>query len=587
MFVAYEWTPLLLPFAFAIVVVFLPWYLVDSFADERFRIALILFTVPFAVWALAELLRISATTLAAERLWHNLRFAGPAFSTVGYFVFAAVYTNHDTWARRRRLAALLVIPVVTMGLVWTNPQHMLVRATVEATSTGPFVLSYTPGPWFFVHGLYSYTLVAVATGWIVTRFLQFRSDSYFPKQTLSVLLSVSLIMSANLAFNLDLTTVEWTPVGGALWAVIFSIAVSEYRMFDVSPLARDVVVENMESGIVVTNAEGEIVDVNEVGATMLGTSRADLIGERLADVFLTSQQTIEEILATEGRSTTVEGQQHERRQYELTVSPISIPAADTIGRVITFADVTARVERQQQLAAQKQSLQRQNERLDEFASVVSHDLRNPLSTIDGWLSVADDAVSSDDPDLDEAEMALENIEQAHERMETIVDGLLMLARAGQTVEETEPVALAAVATDAWDHAAVDDCTLDSTIPADATIDADRDRLLQVFENLYRNAADHNELSVTLKTGLLGDAGMNTDGGKREGFYIEDTGTGVPSAQRDEIFEHGYTTNDDDGTGTGLSIVKDVVTAHGWEIDVTTGTDGGARFEITGVDIESE
>jgi signal transduction histidine kinase len=107
----------------------------------------------------------------------------------------------------------------------------------------------------------------------------------------------------------------------------------------------------------------------------------------------------------------------------------------------------------------------------------------------------------------------------------------------------------------------------------------------VFENLYRNAADHNDSLVTVRVGLLGDHEPATGGSPQLGFFIEDTGSGIPDDQRDEIFEHGYTTSTD-GTGFGLSIVHDIVEAHGWNIRTTDGTDGGARFEITGVEIRS-
>lgn len=71
-----------------------------------------------------------------------------------------------------------------------------------------------------------------------------------------------------------------------------------------------------------------------------------------------------------------------------------------------------------------------------------------------------------------------------------------------------------------------------------------------------------------------------------GFYVADDGPGIPPAERERVFDTGYSTTDD-GTGFGLSIVQRAVDAHGWEITVTEGTDGGARFEITGVDIVDE
>lgn len=585
---AYELTPVLIPFAFAMVSVFLPWYVADELSDERYRISLVVSMIALAAWALAELLRISATTVAAELLWHNLRFVGPAFSAVGYFVFAAVYTDHTAWVRRQRLWPLFVVPVLTIGVVWITPQ--LIRATVTATDGGAFVMEFTPGVWYILHAGYSYVLVAIGTWWIVSRFLEFRSNIYVRKQTAGVLLSAAIIMGANLAYNLDITTLDWTPVGGALWAIIFTIAVSEYRLFDLSPLAREVVVENMESGMVVVTPDGEIVDVNRAAATMLDATDDDLIGHQVDEVFVTSIERIEELLAGESSSETVRVDGNGDRWYEITVSPISIPSDDDIGRVITFDDVTERVERKQQLEAQKGSLERQNERLDEFAGVVSHDLRNPLSTIEGWAEVADDAIADEAAALDDAETALAHIQRAHDRMDQMVDDLLMLARAGQTVKDTEPVGLAAVASEAWEHAAVEGCELEVTIPDNTTVAADRNRLLRIFENLYRNASDHNDPPVTIQVGLLGDTDADTDldadGSERTGFYVKDDGDGISADQRDEIFDHGYTT-DSDGTGIGLSIVRDIVTAHGWDIEVTTGHDGGARFEISGVEIVTE
>ena len=581
---AYELTPVLIPFALAAVCVFLPWYVIDELSDERYRISLVVSMIALAAWALAELLRISATTIPAELLWHNLRFVGPAFSAVGYFVFAAVYTDHTAWVRRQRLWPLFVVPVLTIGVVWTAPD--LVRATVAATDGGLFVMEFTPGVWYILHASYSYVLVAVGTWWIVSRFLEFQSNLFVRKQTAGVLLSAAIVMGANLAYNLDITTLDWTPVGGALWAIIFTIAVSEYRLFDLSPLAREVVVENMESGMVVATPDGEIVDVNHAAATMLDATDDDLIGHQVDDVFVISRARIEELLAGESSSETVRVDGNGDRWHAITVSPISVPSNDDIGRVITFDDVTERVERKQQLEAQKASLERQNERLDEFAGVVSHDLRNPLSTIEGWAEVAADAISGEAAELDDAETALAHIQRAHDRMDQMVDDLLMLARAGQTVEDTEPVELAAVAREAWEHAAVDGCELDVTVPDDTTVAADRNRLLRIFENLYRNAGDHNEPPVTIQVGLLGDAKADADSdgsGERTGFYLVDDGDGISAEQREEIFDHGYTT-DSDGTGIGLSIVRDIVTAHGWDIEVTTGRGGGARFEISGVDL---
>jgi signal transduction histidine kinase len=89
----------------------------------------------------------------------------------------------------------------------------------------------------------------------------------------------------------------------------------------------------------------------------------------------------------------------------------------------------------------------------------------------------------------------------------------------------------------------------------------------------RNAVEHTSQDVTVTVGEL-----------EEGFYVEDDGSGIPEDSRDDVFDAGHTTTDE-GTGFGLSIVKEVAEAHGWEVSIAEGSEGGARFEITNVEFE--
>ncbi|MFT4881065.1 MAG: signal transduction histidine kinase, partial [Salinirussus sp.] len=103
------------------------------------------------------------------------------------------------------------------------------------------------------------------------------------------------------------------------------------------------------------------------------------------------------------------------------------------------------------------------------------------------------------------------------------------------------------------------------------IRANGNSLQQLFENLYRNAVEHGGDNVTVQVGAM-------DGG----FYVADTGPGIPESEREAVFEAGYSTSER-GTGFGLRIVKQIVDGHGWNVAVTESEQGGARFEITGVD----
>jgi PAS domain S-box-containing protein len=204
------------------------------------------------------------------------------------------------------------------------------------------------------------------------------------------------------------------------------------------------------------------------------------------------------------------------------------------------------------------TIRRERDRLEEFASILSHDLRNPLNVAQGRLELIEMTGELDH---------VEAIDRALNRMERLIEDMLTLAREGDAVGETQPVALRTVANQAWNNVATEAASLE--IEASVEFDADHSRLTQVFENLYRNALEHGGDGVTIRVGAF-------DGG----FFVEDTGPGIPEDERDDVFQSGYTTNQD-GTGFGLAIVKRIVEAHGWEITVTEGTDGGARFEVSG------
>ena len=221
-------------------------------------------------------------------------------------------------------------------------------------------------------------------------------------------------------------------------------------------------------------------------------------------------------------------------------------------------------------------LRAQNERLDEFASIVGHDLRNPLNTLSMSLELAERT-----GDEEHFERATRSVD----RMEGLIDDLLALARQGESAGEPEPVSLAAVTDDARDTVETGDATV--TVTEDLTVRADRSRLRQLLENLLRNAVEHGspnsrgeipehpiqcDGTVTITVGAIDD----------RGFYVADDGPGIPDDERGQIFETGYSTAGS-GAGIGLAIVKRIVDAHDWEITVTDSEAGGARFEITAVE----
>jgi PAS domain S-box-containing protein len=229
----------------------------------------------------------------------------------------------------------------------------------------------------------------------------------------------------------------------------------------------------------------------------------------------------------------------------------------------------------------------ERKRLEEFASVVSHDLRNPLDVARGQLELA--RTDHDNEHLDA-------VERAHDRIGQLIADLLTLARNGEEALDSEPVPLQTVVEQCWQTVETGDATLE--LQTSAAVRADPSRLRQLFENLIRNSVEHGQTPHTQRqedTGEQRVASLSqsqeaaadltlTVGELDDGFYVADNGVGIPADERENVFESGYSLAS--GPGFGLRIVDEIADTHGWSIAVTESDAGGARFEITGVEFDT-
>lgn len=209
-------------------------------------------------------------------------------------------------------------------------------------------------------------------------------------------------------------------------------------------------------------------------------------------------------------------------------------------------------------------LHEKSERLEQLTNTLRHEVRNPLQILDGYLEIAR---KQGDPE------SFEKCRTAVDRMQRLFDETLTMIQGDGFETDEKTIDLPTICAECWKVISESDARIEITTRQ--RISADEDRLRQLLENLFRNAVEHGGSSVTVTVGDL-------DGG----FYIEDTGPGIPAAEREAVFENGYSTRGA-GTGLGLAVVAEIAAAHGWGVQVTEATGGGARFEITGVTFPTE
>jgi signal transduction histidine kinase len=371
-------------------------------------------------------------------------------------------------------------------------------------------------------------------------------------------------------------------------------------------VAPEMLVDAIEEALLLVDSDGGIQLTNDAFEAQFHT---DGVGQHFEDALAAYPDVRECVASGTDEVVTVETDQGE---MHLDISVYPVTGGDR--KLALLRDVTSQ-------HRQRQELEEQNEKLDQFASLISHDLRNPLDVAIGRANAL--LRLSDDPDI---EPHLESIEDALMRMHRIITKVLALARQGDHIREKENVSLSATASDAWSHVQTESATLD--VAEDQIVLADRDGLEHIFENLFRNSVEHGSTSSraepddSVEHGSTGsrtqsddsvehapeDASGNSTTGQQadddstessvgvtvsvgtladdNGFYVADDGDGIAPEKRDEVLEAGYT-DSDDGTGLGLAIVTSIADAHDWDISVTESESGGARFEFTGVEYATD
>jgi len=320
--------------------------------------------------------------------------------------------------------------------------------------------------------------------------------------------------------------------------------------------------------------DGEMASVTSTEA-MLGRSREEFRETSLVEYIHTDDRQravdcFESALAGEEPTPVELRFRHGEGHWiwiESSASPI--PSTYEIDGVVTVTrEITDRKRReaelketQAELERSNETLRRKNRRLDRFAAVVSHDLRNPLSVVRGQLRRAR---KTDDSEL------LDSMAGPIDRMASMIGELRTLTMSHRRETDMTPVSIAARAETAWSTTDTGDSELRVLIDPEVEYEADFGLLDHIFENLFRNAVVHNSEPVTVTVGPLAE---------RPGFYVADDGSGIPAEQITDVLEYGYSTAGE-GTGIGLTIVADFVDAHGWTLAISEADDGGARFEIT-------
>lgn len=312
-------------------------------APGAMALALIAAVIPF--WAAGYALEIAAVSLADKMFWGKVQYVGIVFVPYFWALFAWTYT-HETQIRNWTPAiAGLVVPVTTLVLAFTTERHGLIWGPgVGIERIGALSVLAIPerGVWFWVHFVFSYTLLVGGIGRILWALP--RMKGLYRQQGVVLALAVLVPLVANVLFFIPqvnpIPGLDLTPFAFGLTVVALAWAIFGYRLTDVAPIARDLVLESLADGVIVLDARTRIVDINPAAAAMLGLPIAFALGKPIADALAPFPHVMARFAEmVEGSDVVAIGEGETLRYYDVRITPLIDRQGNRIGRLVLVRDI--------------------------------------------------------------------------------------------------------------------------------------------------------------------------------------------------------------------------------------------------------
>ncbi len=584
---------------------------------------LMVLMLAIAQWTLVYALSLASVALEAQIFWANLIYLGVGIVPASWFIFALFYTGQGAWLTRRRLLLFAIVPLWTLIMAWTNDAHQLFRSSVWLVDIGTFVvLDARLGPAFWVHTGYSYLLLMLGTLLLLRSLL--RTLAVYRWQATALLVAIAAPWIINVLYLSGASPfpyLDLTPFGFSISGVALAWDLVRFRLFDIMPVARSTIIESMEDSVIVVDIQNRIVDINPAAQRAINQRTAEVIGQRIDQVFARWPDIVERYrMVCEAQTELTIGEGAEQQSFALRISPLYNRRKQLTGRIIVLHDITedkriaAELRRQneeltnlaqenarlyatvqQELAERKhaEAALVQAKELAELASRaksrflanMSHELRTPLTAILGYADLLQrQSVQRGYTDF---VTDLGRVQVAGQRLLSLISDILDLTRI-----ETEkfdlhletfdlPTLIESVVSVSQPLVEKNNNALAIHCAANVgAMHADLTRVRQVLLNLLSNAAKFTECgNITLSVERIA---------KAEGdcivFHVADTGIGMTEEEQQQLFQE-FTQIDDtstrkySGSGLGLAISRRLCQLMGGDIRVVSAAGQGSTFTV--------
>jgi signal transduction histidine kinase len=535
-----------------------------------------------ALWSVGVVFGLASPDLPTKMIWAKFVFFGIVTVPFAWFTFTLEYTGRERWLTTRMLLLLAVEPFITLALAWTNEAHGLVyTSTVLDSSSGYPMVQATFGVWTWVHTVYAY--LAILAGSIILGWAAIRMPQLYRRQAIVLLIGSLVPWISNIisvAGLSPLPLLDLTPLSFTLTGIVFSWGLFQYRLLDIVPVAREMVIEQMSDGLMVLDVRDRVADINPALQRTIGLPIVKILGQRVDVILpmwndLSKSSTIPVATHTE----IMLGESDQRRDYNLRIAPLFDQRQHFTGRVVTLHDITDLHRTQRELEKAKNAAQAADHAKSNFLATVSYELRTPLNTINGYSSslLADAKINSPT-----SIGYLEKINLAAQHLLNLANNLLELTKLEMGTLAPNPhvfdltSVVREVVSTVQPLADKNDNTIQIHFDNVAGMNSDKDKVQQILLRLTHNACKftrHGRVTLDIHR----EDGWVT-------FYVRDTGVGIAPDHLPHLFEP-FTQSDSTivrqygDTGLSLALSKRYCTMLGGSIQVESELGEGSLFTV--------
>jgi PAS domain S-box-containing protein len=538
-----------------------------------------LMMVAVALWAMFYSLELSSRSLDEMLFWINFEYIGIGLTPALWIVFVIHYIGKKEWLTKKSLFAIFLFPAIVILLVWTNRWHHVQYESTSVDTSGPFpLLAIVPGPWYHIHTVYFYFLLAMGMFLLFHYYSQ--SEAIYRKQTRTILIGGLIPWITNFCYLMGLRPfghLDLTPYTFIFTSFIIAFGLTWHQLFKVIPFAREKLIDSIREGMVVLDSRQRIVDVNNTFRTFIGNDSIPIVGVRINELMPT-QYKMHNLIQRQidGAVEISINRQSSESAYEVSITVLRDENKQLVGNLLIFWDITNLKKTSDKLRKQTEQLLSLNELKTRMFSIIAHDLRSPLASLISILNLAQSE------NLTEAEIKylLPMLSKNVDSTSALLDNLLHWAMSQQKGEhiQRELFNLCDMVKDKVrffeKRTTEKEIRVINEVPEKAMLFADKNMIKMVMRNLISNALKFCDKGDTITIACETEGESCT-------VRVKDTGCGMDAAVMAQLFVFGKSgragTRNEKGTGLGLTLCKDFIEKNGGTIWAESEPGNGSTF----------